>query len=227
MGPWIRAVKTQTQHIITTLRHDHRDADFEVGIVCYRDYSDKQRFKIVEFKQHIPTILQEIENLHAEGGGDDAEDVAGGLLYTQMLPWSMEADVKMVFHIADAPAHGMRYHEPEISDRFPQGDPQNINMEMILYDLSGRGIDYTFIKITPATDIMLRRFVNAYEGQRGKFMVTDLTVNNQQYRQLSDALTPTVIRSITQRISSQGQEEDLYTPKRMPDSMDPESSTNP
>jgi hypothetical protein len=220
MGPWIQAVKKQTREIVETLRHDHRDAEFEVGIVCYRDYEDKERFKIVEFSHNIYRVLNDIQDIQAQGGGDDAEDVAHGLIYTQMLPWDIAADVKMIFHIADAPAHGMKYHTAEVSDRFPGGDPQGLNIDYILHELATHGIDYTFIKITSATDKMIRRFAEVYEDKKGKFMVTDLTANNQQYRHMSDALSPTVIRSVTQRIASQDPKEDLYTPTQMPDSQD-------
>lgn len=227
MGPWIQAVKTQTKEMIRTLRHDHRDAEFEVGIVCYRDYGDKERFKIVEFTTNIPRVLEDIQHIRAEGGGDEAEDVVHGLIYTQMLPWEIQADVKMVFHIADAPAHGMAFHTAEVSDRFPDGDPEGANPDSVLYELACSGIDYTFIKITSATDKMIRRFARVYEDGKGRFMVTDLTVNNQQYRHMSDALSPTVIRSITQRIASQDPREDLCTPTQMPDSQDQALSTTP
>lgn len=221
MGPWIQAVKKQTREIIETLRHDHHDAEFEVGIVCYRDYGDKHRFKIVEFTHNIYKVLDDIQDIQAYGGADDAEDVAHGLLYTLMLPWETNAEVKMLFHITDAPAHGMKYHDAELTDRFPDGDPSSLNPEYVLHDLATRGIDYTFIKITPATNKMIRRFAEVYEGKKGKFMVTDLTVN-QQHRHMSDALSPTVIRSVTQRIASQDPKEDLYTPTQMPDSQDRE-----
>jgi len=218
MGPWIHAVKTQTEDMIRPLRHDFQDACFEVGVVCYRDYDDKERFKIIEFTPNITKVVHEIHNLQAEGGNDDAEDVAGGLIYTQMLPWDPDATVKMVFHIADAPAHGTRYHTSDVSDRFIWGDPQGINPEEVLTELSKQKIDYTFIKITTETDIMLRHFEKAYEGL-GKFEVIKL----QSFRQLSN----TVIRSVTQNISSQDPKEDLCSPTLTTGSQNQESSTSP
>lgn len=232
MGPWIHAVKTQTEDMIRSLRHEHRDADFEVGIVCYRDYGDREQFKIVDFTHNIPRVSNEIRNIQAEGGSDDAEDVARGLFNTwQALKWDSEADVRMVFHIADAPAHGMRYHSAEVSDKFPYGDPQGINPEETMRGMASQGIDYTFIKITSATDIMIRKFAEAYEGHHARFMVTDLTPQQARRefgtRTPSDALSPIVIRSVTQRISSQDPKEGLYNPTQTTDSQNQESSTSP
>lgn len=227
MGPWIQAVKDQTQDIIRTLRNEHKNSDFEVAVVGYRDYKDVERFKIVNFTSDITSIIIKIQDIRAVGGDDDAEDVANGLLYTSQLSWNEKADVKMVFHIADAPAHGLRYHDPDVSDRFPQGDPEGVNPEVTLRTMAEQGIDYTFVKITSSTNVMLRRFAEAYEGQRGKFMVTDLTPQSTRrefgLRTPSDALSPMVIRSVTQRISSQDPKEGLYNPIQTTDSQDRKS----
>lgn len=232
MGPWIHAVKTQTEDIVRSLRHEHRDADFEVAIVCYRDYGDKEQFKIVDFTHNINRVVHEIRNIQAEGGDDDAEDVAGGLFHTwKSIRWQPEADVRIAFHIADSPAHGMRYHSAEISDRFTWGDPQGVNPDISLLGMAREGIDYTFIKITSKTDIMIRKFADVYRDEQGTFTVTDLTPQQarREYgtRTPSDALSPTVIRSVTQRISSQDPKEGLCTPTLTSDSKDQESTTSP
>jgi len=52
----------------------------------------------------------------AMGGGDGAEDVAGGLKKALSLTW--KGDTRIIIHIADAPAHGAEYSGGR-SDNWP------------------------------------------------------------------------------------------------------------
>lgn len=49
-----------------------------------------------------------IARSNATGGGDAAEDVAGGLKKALSLAW--KGDTRIIIHIADAPAHGSEYN---------------------------------------------------------------------------------------------------------------------
>lgn len=57
-----------------------------------------------------------IARSNAMGGGDGAEDVAGGLKKALSLTW--KGDTRIIIHIADAPAHGAEY-SGGISDNWP------------------------------------------------------------------------------------------------------------
>jgi hypothetical protein len=59
-------------------------------------------------------VRQRILGVSAQGGADTCEDVAGGLAQLAAIPW--RGDVRVVFHVADAPPHGMAYHAPHVSD---------------------------------------------------------------------------------------------------------------
>ena len=53
----------------------------------------------------------------ATGGGDEPEDVAGGL--KKMLSLSWKGDTRIIIHIADAPAHGEEYTPDGCGDSHP------------------------------------------------------------------------------------------------------------
>lgn len=189
MGPWIQAAK---EHIYDIVHNLQEGAEVRIAFVGYRDYGDARQFVCREFA-NVNSVLRTIQDVEAIGGSDIAEDVAGGLLNARMLVWEEDA-AKSLIHIADAPPHGMMFHEPWISDRFPQGDPQGKDPLGILKSLSEDNIDYTFIKINDSTNIMLKEFHDVYTGP-GEFQVMDLR------QQGVEEFAPAVFRSITQTVT--------------------------
>lgn len=204
MTPWLEQAKTRIREMTTTIRRQHPNTEIQVALVAYRDYGDIQRFRVVSFTTP-EAVMDALRPLQAEGGDDDAEDVAHALQHAMDLTW--EGDVNSVIHITDAPAHGSLYHAPRISDRFPQGDPAGLDPRHILHDMSERGFAYTFVKITSATDTMLDVFQNAWTGP-GDFSVIDLrpqhydrSLGDPVNQDMSSLLSPAVARAVSQTIT--------------------------
>lgn len=196
MERWIQAAKNQITKIVddTIAQHGH-DIHIRIGFVGYRDYGDNERFVIRDF--HEPSfVLQEIHDVHAEGGQDTAEDIANGLQHLKDLNW--DADIKLIVHIADAPAHGLSFHGVNVSDRFPQGDPSGINPLHIMFYFSAQGYDYTFVRINGSTDTMIEQFHNCY-AHNALFRVLDLMPQNF-HEDTSIMLGPALTATITQSI---------------------------
>lgn len=211
MDPWIEAAKTKMQETVRTVQDQHPHTHIEVALVAYRDYGDLIRFRVFDFGE--ASVLEDrMRDLRAEGGDDTAEDVAGAFKRATELEWN-PADIRMVFHITDAPAHGLQFHPIHISDRFPQGDPDGIDPLALLRRWARLGYDYTFVKITAKTDLMLdvffRTYAEASQGGEG-FHVIDLRRQHYDHvlgdpeETMADLLSPAVSRAVTQRISSQG-----------------------
>lgn len=195
MEPWIQAAKNKIRSIVEAL-----PANTKVAFVGYRDYNDTQRFVIQNFCD-VNDLLIAIADVHAEGGDDMAEDVAGGLEKVQQLDWT-DADVKTLIHIADAPPHGYEFHNVYVSDMFPEND-QNISDKV--RELADSGVDYTFVRIECDTDIMIQRFADVYKNSPGQFKVIDLA--RQGYRR-EQALAHEVTRSITLSIARYSESQD-------------------
>ena len=198
MGPWIEEAKTKIGVIIQDVLREHNQATFEVGLVAYRDYGDESPLRVLDFTtpENVMVALQDIP---PEGGDDTAEDVARAFYHTMTLDWE-NADVRMVFHIADAPAHGVVFHNANVSDRYPDGDPEGLDPRNQLRAMYDQGFHYTFVKITSATDKMLDVFHSVW-GIRSRFTVLNLS------RQSAEMMSPLISRSvgdaITQHTSSQ------------------------
>jgi hypothetical protein len=206
MEPWIHESKTKIQEIISQNRKEHRNAEFEVALVAYRDYGDTIRRRVVDFTSP-DQIVRALEPIHAEGGDDEAEDVAGALDRTYGLTWG-PSDVRLVFHIADAPAHGRIFHLPRVSDRFPEGDPEGHDPRSLLQHLAYQDVQYTFVRITSSTDTMIDVFHDVYTHAGGVFRVIDLHPQSYDGRygrvttgNMADVLSPAVTRIVSDAVS--------------------------
>lgn len=204
MEPWIQAAKDQTFDIVGKTLHETPDAEVRLAFVGYRDYGDTPQF-ICRYFSSVSSTLNSIKNVHAKGGHDEAEDVAGALLNASMFVWEPDA-AKTLIHIADAPPHGMQFHEPYVSDRYPDGDPEGKNPLWFMGEFSKNNIDYTFIKINDSTNIMLKQFHDVYTGP-GQFSVIDLRPQTGlDETHLGHAVHRSVTNTITRHSASQDPE---------------------
>lgn len=193
MEPWIRAAKNKIREIVNTVTAEHPAASIGVGLMGYRDYGDLAHFIPVNFTTP-EEVMAALGPVHATGGDDEAEDIAHALQQTLGMSWD-NADIRMVFHIADAPAHGLAFHKPSVSDRFPNGDPEGVDPRDLIRIMSQQAFVYTFVKISSSTDTMLDAFHNAWTGP-GVFQVIDLG----HQRGAAEMLSPTVSRAVSQAI---------------------------
>jgi hypothetical protein len=209
MSVWIEEAKNKTVEIMDNVKRDQPNATILVGFVGYRDYGDARQYKVVDFSPAEYT-MNAIQDVYAEGGDDEAEDVAGALFRALHLCWSA-GDVRMIFHIADAPAHGLDFHSATVSDRFPRGDPNGLDPRDSVEKFSFLNIDYTFVKTSNTTDSMIEKFAKCY-AHGGMFQVLDLRPQGPRVSICSDPamnLSREVTRHITQSIA-------MYTSSQAP-----------
>jgi hypothetical protein len=180
------------------MREQHFGAVFEVGFEGYRDYGSDQQHIVIDFTEP-EELVRKIRNIKPKEGDDEAEDVAWGLSHASKLSWG-DADVKMIYHIGDAPAHGDVFTGGDVSDRFPEGDPKFLDPRQMIKEWSNQGYHYTFVRITHLTDTMIEHFHNAWTGN-GTFRVIDLS--NRGPHGFLDAVRDSVNETLTQRISTQ------------------------
>lgn len=213
MGPWIHESKTKMKEIVRNCREDNPDAEFMVALVAYRDYRDPVRFRVMDFDDP-DAFVRTLYPIEADGGDDEAEDVAGAFLRAKGLAWH-DADVRLLFHIADAPPHGLKFHDPYVSDRFPEGDPDFVDPADVLRSIVLSGVEYTFVRITSKTDKMVDVFSRVCMESGAMFRLIDLNPQSYDGRYgraergatstvLSAAVRDAVNETLTHYTSSQG-----------------------
>lgn len=203
MQSWIDIAKNHIQDMIAETRREFPDTEFRVAFVGYRDYGDTQLNIVIPFLQDLDELRLRISEVEAVGGSDHAEDVANGLLLAHNLFHTVPVDsVRQIVHIADAPAHGIQFHASYVTDRFPRGDPDGVDILQCIRDIS-RDIDYTFVKVHSCTNRMIEQFHSVWESNR-LFRVLDLCSRQREDDPVAPETVPVapVLRAITATLSA-------------------------
>jgi len=105
MESWIERSKDTLKEIIDSVKGGNPGLTVRVCFVGYRDFTDRERFSLMDFSEDLDAVKAFIAKVSADGGGDFAEDVQGGFNKALNMKWAPDS-VKQVFHIFDAPGHG-------------------------------------------------------------------------------------------------------------------------
>jgi hypothetical protein len=143
--------------------------DLSLSIVGYKDIGDQNQFQKRQFTKDLGDFKTFLSGIHCTGGGDEAENVLGGMNELLTLNWD-NAEVKALIHIGDSPHHGSKFHGGlRIHDDNQDHENQPRPYEDILADISDNHIDYTFVQVkNPRGEIttsgMLQLFEQAYNS---------------------------------------------------------------
>lgn len=209
MGPWMKAAKEHIQELIYEVQGKHPEAAIDVAFVGYRDYGSNQQHIVFDF-MGPEELVRHIRPIRPKEGDDEAEDVSWGLFHASKLSWD-HANVRLIYHIADAPAHGDFYTRGHVTDRFPEGDPKFLDPRQMIREWSLRGYHYTFVRITHLTDTMTEHFHNCWIGN-GTFRVLDLSLRGPHG--FLDAVRESVNDTLTQYTASQDPAEGSDSPRQ-------------
>jgi hypothetical protein len=177
MGTWIHAARETVLKAFNDLHAEfNHQTRFRLGLVCYRDYGDEQRFIVHDLTENVEEVQNLLQTVEAKGGDDTCEDIAGGLeRVINIFKSSTYNPVRVLLFVADAPAHGMRYHTATASDRFPKGDPDMREPADQMRQLAELGVDTTLFRIQAVMDKMIEEFAAAYESvDSGTFTLLDV-----------------------------------------------------
>ncbi|CAG8617434.1 1592_t:CDS:2 [Cetraspora pellucida] len=169
MSSHIEAAKEHILKVASYINSNNSNIEFWVGFCGYRDHSDGSgRLQIFDFTSSLEKFKMYLTNkVTAIGGNDEPEDVLGGLdaAITEMT-WSNAT--RVIIHIGDAPSHGRRF--TNLSDNYPDGDPNGLTAESVLRKMQSKKILYYFGKINNYTDVM----INVFREIIGEFPIFDL-----------------------------------------------------
>ncbi len=171
MGPWIEAAKYKIRDILKKLKDEHPNFKIYVALAGYRDFGESYTY--IKFTEDYGDIYDGLDDIIASGGDDEAEDVASAYHWVTSLNWS--ADVRAVFHITDAPNHGVIYHDADVTDDYPAGNP-TIDLLEEVHKLATYNVDLTVFRISKDTDIMYGLFMDEYDINR--FRVVEFIDSN-------------------------------------------------
>jgi hypothetical protein len=146
------------------MQESYNGVDVCVAFVGYRDYCDYgRRLDLINFTADIEELQNKLQSVAASGGGDAAEDVSSGITAANALLAGIPAcAVKLIFHVADAPAHGIAFHEAGYSDDHASESPSKLDTQVAT--AAKNGVSYSFLRINDSTSTMLKRFAEVYHA---------------------------------------------------------------
>ena len=121
MSGEINAAKEQVKNIYNELQSIYNKINFNCGAIFYRDKIDSPTDKneLFPLTNNMTTLTNQIANVKAYGGGDEAEDwVVAYKMATDNIAW--REGTRLIIHIADAGAHGKEFSP---SDNHPEQGP--------------------------------------------------------------------------------------------------------
>lgn len=158
------------KYILDKIKADSPGIDVRFAYEGYRDFADLkegEKYYTIDFETNMDTF-KKLDEITAKGGGDDAEDVAGG--FKAGLGMSWRSNARYAILIADAPGHGKKYHENDVEDDYPDGDPHGNALEVLMKEYAEKNINLCLTRIDDYTDKMFGILVDSYrkEAQNSK-----------------------------------------------------------
>ena len=143
-----------------------------VGIKVYTHIGDdtieeKRNYEIIDFTENIDNFIVSLKNFNCYGGGDQPEDVAGGLNEALKMDWKSTA--RYVVLVCDAPCHGSKYHDIYI-DTFKEGDPSGLEIEDLMQKFKNMNTTFYCLEINSSTKKMFDIMKKVYNDDN-KFCV--------------------------------------------------------
>ena len=134
--------RNSIKYILDKIKRDSPGIDVRFAYEGYRDFADLkdgEKYYTIDFETDMDTFKKKLEGIVAKGGGDDAEDVAGGIFAGLNMSWRSNARYAVL--IADAPGHGKQYHEDDVEDDYKNGDPNGHGLEDLMRDYAKKNIN--------------------------------------------------------------------------------------
>lgn len=98
MSPYIREIKKKIMTIVSQTTKSFAKLKVRLGFVGYRDFCDKgDRLVTLNFTPSVAEFEKFVGRVEAMGGGDEPEDVFGGIDAAAKLGWSQRT--RIMIHI--------------------------------------------------------------------------------------------------------------------------------
>ena len=181
MGCFLSETKRNIKKITEEISEHNPGSKIRLSFVGYRDFDtkeEKREYEIINFTEDIDNFITSIKNFECYGGGDQPEDIAGGLNQALKMDWKSTA--RYVVLVCDAPCHGAKYHDIYI-DTFKDGDPAGYQIEDLMQKFKEMNITFYCVEINNTTKKMFDIMKNVYNDDT-KFSIEK---NGDSYENLS------------------------------------------
>ena len=122
-----------------------------------------------ELTDKFDSLLQNIKDIEAQGGGDIPEDLCSALEFAKNKKWKGRSRITIL--VTDSPCHGKKYYDvqdDENYDNYPNGDREGRNIEEYIKYLAENEISIFCLNINHSTDKMFKIFGDVFNKNKKK-----------------------------------------------------------
>lgn len=167
MGMWLSEAKSNITNIINEITENNPCSKIRIGFVGYRDFTEdgkpEGQYVSLDFTSNVEEAKTFISQIEVYGGGDEPEDIAGGLQLVLNMKW--ESNARYAVLVCDAPCHGSQYHGT-MYDKYSDGDPNGLVIEDLIESFVKKKITLYCVEINDSTKKMFSIMKNIYEGNK-------------------------------------------------------------
>ena len=149
--------RNSIKYILNKIKGESPGIDIRFACQCFRDFSDQEQYYEMDFVTDVEKIKKFLDKIEAQGGGDAAEDVAGGIHKGLGMSWKSNARYAIL--ITDAPGHGREYHEDDVDDDYLNGDPNGLDLKDLMKKYVENNINLCLTRIDNYTDTMYKKLM--------------------------------------------------------------------
>ena len=166
MEQYLEITKQKLIDIMDIIKKGCSGIDINLGFIAYKDVAEIEDgdYLVENLTNNHKDVEEKIKKLEVGGGDDTAEHVSWAFSQAIKLKWSSKS--KCAILIADAPCHGLKYHDKKLMDMYPQGVPGEENIEMLANKMGDNEISLICIKLKDDTDIMYKTFKEIYKDKK-------------------------------------------------------------
>ena len=146
-----------------------------VGFIAYKDlddldfgeeYLDIDFIRVSENKEGKEKISKRIKELKSSGGFDTCEDLTGAFQLSLQKSW--QGFSKFAILATDAPCHGNEFHDPNVEDNYPGGDPKKRDIKAFVEEFAEKEIYLFCAEYDKSTEKMFGIFKEIYNQKKKK-----------------------------------------------------------
>ena len=177
MEQYVDITKERLKEIMNKIKHECSGVDIKLGFIGYKDVAEIKigDYLDIDFTTKHESVKKKIESIKVGGGDDTAEDVAWA--FEKALNKSWTSNARFAILVGDAPCHGIKYHEKDLMDDYPNGVPgREKEIEKLVEEMAQKNISLICIKLKDDTDIMFKLFKEIY----GKYENNKINDTNEK-----------------------------------------------
>ena len=163
MEQYVDITKERLKEIMNKIKHECSGVDIKLGFIGYKDVAEIKinDYLNIELTKEHEYVKKEIESIKVGGGDDTAEDVAWA--FERALEKNWTSNARFAILVGDAPCHGIKYHEKDLMDDYPNGVPgREKEIEKLVEEMAQKNISLICIKLKDDTDTMFKLFKEIY-----------------------------------------------------------------